>query len=183
MDSAKQDWINCGELWSLQFNLEFSPDGKTLAAGSCSNDIHIWNVDAGSASFGQQVGQPLQGHLAPVMDLAYSPSGRYLASGDRNGKVLVWDMLTRKAMELTTLGNQQESVIVPTVIFSPDEQTLTAVYRDGRVLRWDFDLDSWIRQACQRVNRNLTESEWRQFFGVEPYQATCPELLEQVQSE
>lgn len=176
VENAVQEWLVCGELWSLQFNLEFSPDGKTLAAGGCSSDIYIWNVEAGSASFGQQVGPPLQGHQAPIMDFAYSPSGRYLASGDKDGKVLVWDMLSKRAMELTTPGNQQESVLVPNVIFSPDGQSLTAVYRDGRILRWDFDLEAWITQACQRVNRSLTESEWRQFFGVEPYQATCPEL-------
>ena len=28
----------------------------------------------------------------------------------------------------------------------------------------------------RRANRNLTHSEWEQFFGDQPYQTTCPDV-------
>jgi len=43
--------------------------------------------------------------------------------------------------------------------FSPDKQYLIA-------------------QACQRLSRNLTEAEWQQYLGDEPYRKTCPNLEE-----
>jgi len=43
--------------------------------------------------------------------------------------------------------------------FSPDKQYLIA-------------------QACQRLSRNLTETEWQQYLGDEPYRKTCPNLEE-----
>jgi hypothetical protein len=31
-------------------------------------------------------------------------------------------------------------------------------------------------EACNRLTRNLTPAEWRQYLGSEPYAATCPDL-------
>lgn len=33
-----------------------------------------------------------------------------------------------------------------------------------------------LTRACRRANRNLTHSEWEQFFGDQPYQTTCPDM-------
>lgn len=35
---------------------------------------------------------------------------------------------------------------------------------------------SWKRAACRIANRNLTQQEWRQYFGDLPYHKTCPAL-------
>lgn len=156
--------------------LEYSPDGKNMASAGCDNTIRIWDVDRSSTSYGQQIGQPLLGHQDVLTDLAYSPSGRYLASSDNAGKIYIWDMNTRKAFSIPVPGIIEELQAAMTVIFSPDERQLTAVFSDGRVFRINFDLEAWIAQACSRANRNLTEEEWREFFGDEPYRPTCPEI-------
>ena len=30
--------------------------------------------------------------------------------------------------------------------------------------------------ACEKVGRNLTRNEWRQYLGDEPYRPTCPSI-------
>jgi hypothetical protein len=31
-----------------------------------------------------------------------------------------------------------------------------------------------IAEACARLDRNLTDAEWRQYLSDEPYRKTCP---------
>jgi hypothetical protein len=41
---------------------------------------------------------------------------------------------------------------------------------------WDIAPQSWVNRACQIANRNLSQEEWRKYFGDKPHQKTCPEL-------
>ncbi|HTH07132.1 MAG TPA: PQQ-binding-like beta-propeller repeat protein, partial [Ilumatobacteraceae bacterium] len=41
------------------------------------------------------------------------------------------------------------------------------------VRRWELDVDRWQDLACFAAGRNMTMTEWREYFGEEPYQATC----------
>jgi hypothetical protein len=47
---------------------------------------------------------------------------------------------------------------------------------NGLVQFWPMRPEAWADQACQIANRNLTEAEWQQFMGDEPYRETCPWL-------
>jgi hypothetical protein len=47
---------------------------------------------------------------------------------------------------------------------------------DSTLILWDFSLESWQARVCRRANRNLTQTEWQQVFGDQPYRATCPDL-------
>jgi hypothetical protein len=40
---------------------------------------------------------------------------------------------------------------------------------------WDVDPDSWQASACLAAGRNLTRTEWTEYFGDEPYRPTCPD--------
>jgi LysM repeat protein len=48
---------------------------------------------------------------------------------------------------------------------------------------WDVDPQSWVEKACQRANRNLTRSEWEQYFPNEKdkYQKTCAQFSLELQ--
>jgi hypothetical protein len=41
---------------------------------------------------------------------------------------------------------------------------------EATVKLWDITRAGWKRLACRIANRNLTQQEWRQYLGDEPYQ-------------
>ena len=69
-------------------NPAFSPDGKTLAAGTQSGTIRLWDATS------RRPLSPLRGHTFGVSDIAFSPDGRMLASAGGDGALRLWDMRT-----------------------------------------------------------------------------------------
>lgn len=65
---------------------------------------------------------------------------------------------------------------IVTPILSSDNYTLASMSfpSNDSIYLWHLDVDAWKAQACKIANRNLTESEWGQYMGSEPYQRTCP---------
>jgi WD40 repeat protein len=160
------------------YKVAFSPDGQTLASGSADGTIILWDV-----ATGQPRGSPLTGHKTTVLGVAFSPdtqegtgrtSGQMLASGGGDGAIILWDIVTRQPLGLPLTGH---TTALYSVAFSPDGQTLVSgAFEDKTVILWDMSLESWKGRACRRANRNLTHEEWQQFFGDQPYRATCPDL-------
>jgi WD40 repeat protein len=66
-----------------------SPDGTRFVSGNDDKTVRVW--DAGT---GQQVGDPLTGHTAPVESVAFSPDGTRIASGSFDKTVRLWDAAT-----------------------------------------------------------------------------------------
>jgi WD40 repeat protein len=64
---------------------------------------------------------------------------------------------------------------VYSVAFSPDGKYI-ASGSYGLTL-WQYRPEDLIADACSRVTRNLTRSEWKQYIGdALPYQAVCSNL-------
>jgi WD40 repeat protein len=69
-------------------SLAFSPDGETLASGSASGELALWDIAAGCS-----VGQSLRGgYRAAVLGLTFSPDGQVLRSMGADG------LLTREGI-------------------------------------------------------------------------------------
>ena len=48
-----------------------------------------------------------------------------------------------------------------------------ATHDGDRLLVWDIDIARWSELACSRAGRTLTEAEWEEFLGDEPYDPFC----------
>lgn len=108
----------------------FSPDGKTLAAGSgtptgpIDDAVRLWRLPTGEL-------EATLWERGTVWSIAFSPDGMTLASG--NGEAItLWDMTTNQAR--ASLGRGA----IRSVAFSPDGKLLASGYPNGSVRLWDM---------------------------------------------
>ena len=64
---------------------------------------------------------------------------------------------------------------IHSLAFTKDGRVVTGG-SDGSVKVWHIDLDTLIKKAEHIAGRNLSNPEWQQFFGQEPYRRTFPDL-------
>jgi WD40 repeat protein len=119
-EKTKLIWLNC---------LAFSPDGKTLAAGTNNGKCTLWDVGTG-----KQIRAILcqQGFLCTV---AFSPDSKALATAGEDMFIRLWDVATGK--ELRKLGGHDKGVC--SVAFSLTGKTLASVGGDGTCRLWALD--------------------------------------------
>jgi WD40 repeat protein/DNA-binding SARP family transcriptional activator/energy-coupling factor transporter ATP-binding protein EcfA2 len=143
-----------------------SPDGSTVAVAGDTGEIVTLDVPTGheerrSSSVG-----------APVYWLDYSDDGELLVSGAEDGGVSLWDATTLDL--LGTVHPPHRGAPVPASAgFIGDSHDVAIASFDGRVYRWETDLDRAIDFACQMAGRDLTEEEWEQFLPAQPYRSVC----------
>jgi WD40 repeat protein len=105
--------------------LAFSPDGKTLAAGSRDGLLTVWQVSTGSLLNEYQSTQPIE-------SLAFSPDGKLLATGSSNGLISLWDAST-----FQVVGSiQKHTSAVTNLAFSSDGMRLVSASSDLTVRVW-----------------------------------------------
>ena len=72
------------------YSVAFSPDGKTLAAGSADDTVRLWNVS--DPAHPAPLGRPLTGAAGYVQSVAFSPDGKTLAAGSADDTVRLWNV-------------------------------------------------------------------------------------------
>jgi WD40 repeat protein len=142
----------------MAWEVAFSPDGKTLAAGLESGDVHLFDVASGG-----QVGT-LSGHGGPVRWLGFHPDGRSLvvAGPLPSHTVFVWDLTTRKPPRRLS-GHDSE--VLSGAWRADGRLLITAGSMDGTVRLWDTSGDHPRSRALAVVPRNL---EWLHGIALSP---------------
>ena len=110
--------------------VEFSPDGRKLAAVGCcdhGSTIRVWVARSGAELFRPRVA----GHAVAI---AFSPDGRLLAAGTEDGKVVLFD-----ARDGLRVGAPIEVAagVVEIVSFSPDGRLFAVSSSDQTTTLWD----------------------------------------------
>ena len=158
-------------------NLAISSDGRYLSETSSRDNIaRIWKVSTGQLMFRAS-------HENALTDLSFSPDSKYLATGGRDGKVRLWQIANGK--QIAQIDNVKTGWTT-TISGYPYELKAFDFSLNGIYL-YTFNVDDTLRLslwrsqdlinvACSRLTRNLTENEWLNYVGNEPYRKTCPDL-------
>ena len=121
----------------------FSPDGKTLAAGTENLTVELWNAETGAHIATLEGYNPYRADIKQVFSVAFSPDGKILATGTWHGSIKLWDIATRT--EITTFTLTAYASRIMSLAFSPDGKTLAAGISDAEgtgpnIIRlWDME--------------------------------------------
>jgi WD40 repeat protein len=126
--------LNTGELianvqthGTLQ-DLDFSPDGRLLAAAGLDGKILVWGV-------GLRTLQRTIPHHVAILTIRFAPDGKTIATGDLSGNVDFWDPASGTRIG-RVLGGQNGLVI--SVSYSPTGNELMTTSSDGKIRLWDL---------------------------------------------
>ena len=106
-----------------------------------------------------------------VFAVAFSPDGRWVVSGSGDGTARVWDAATGHEVARMTHDD-----LVCAVAFSPDGRWVVSGSDDKTARVWLWQPEELIVEACARLDRNLTQDEWKKYLPDAPYRPTCPKL-------
>ena len=119
--------------------LQFSPDGKLLAAGTSHGFVRIWEVKT------RQLVRSLK-HASGVYRAVFLPGGKLMATCEHNGTVSLWDQSSSKRVAIYS-GHESPSKdgkrkSAYWIDCSPDGSLLATAGYDGTIRLWPAKLGS-----------------------------------------
>lgn len=148
--------------------LAFSSDGSTLATGQVHDSIILWDVNTQSQRY------ELFGDKGSIDALAFLSNNRLISSGSdqyHKNTIMLWDVVNGERMG-TPL---EHGGTVETITAFDNGQQVAWLDDSQQLFIFDANPDSWRKQACHRVARNLTATEWRESISADlnEYRPTC----------
>jgi WD40 repeat protein len=166
-------------VWSIAFQPASPSSNRTiLASGSDDRTVRLWNLDQINPNENPII---LEGYGYWVGSVAFSPDGKTLASGCYDKTIRIWDLekidWEQRQLKVRPIILRGHDQAVTSVAFTPDGNYLASGSYDNTVLLWIARTEILADMVCDKVLRNLTLTEWKQFFGEDiPYMRTCPNL-------
>ncbi len=165
------------EASALYYSDQISPDRNFIVHSYTNRRYNEGSAYISGAGVKTIIDLPLEN---VIFDTIFSPDSQWLAvranrSNDTPDyfKTAVWvfDSLTGRPIIFL-----DDEGIIQDIVFSPDGRWLAASSSTGHIHLLTIKPDDLIAEACTRLPRNLTQQEWQQYLGDEPYRATCPNL-------
>jgi len=153
------------------------PNGKLLAYG-IENVNEKGIVQKGTVKLldlsGRKV-RDLTGHRSGISELKFSPDGNLLASAGLDRKLQMWVVEHPEDLPIVMDNNNGN---IWDVAFTRDSRFLLASGNAGEIRVWPTDTRILAEQVCPKVNRNMTEEEWKLYVADNiPFEHTCRSLL------
>jgi COMPASS component SWD3 len=127
------------------------------------NVLRIWNIDGGQP-------REYRGFGARIYGVAWSPDDALIVGHGADATAMVWDVAS--AERLTELIGHTDAI--DSVTWDRTGTQILTSGMDGvarvNFLGWKPRLDA----ACERVSRNLSKAEWKNYFGNDDWHETCP---------
>ena len=161
-------------------SVAFSPNNRWLAMASQDGTVRIVDLlkpNRATVTLAKDLGR--------VWTVAFSPDNRWLTGVAEIGTRL-WDLdqddPSRNVIEWTgraswwsaTFSPDSEFLLGAEGIFSPNGKWLAISGSPGAL--FPISTSARVSIACSTAGRNLTQDEWREFLGDEPYHKTCPQF-------
>jgi len=118
-------WASDDGMWYT--SVAFAPDGRSIATGSASREVGIWDAATGARR------AALRGHAGWVRAVAFAQDSRTVASGSDDNTVRVWDAVD----EVLLAELRGHTDWVEAVAFSPDGRVLASGGVDRAIRLWD----------------------------------------------
>lgn len=156
-------------------NFVLSPDGRWLVADAAvTPDIAVfWDLNAPDpAASVKSIGPPRPGGQ---LQFTFDLTSRWLVIHGVEGNSLMLDM-TAQDPNVTRVVLPIGGQLTPTLSFSYDDRWFISRSPLETIDLWKMKKDELVDSACRAAGRNLSESEWKEYFPDKPYQKTCPDL-------
>ncbi len=141
-----------------------SADGRLVAINTADTAVTVRE-----SSTGRDIGTVDEARGG--RQCVFSADGRYLAVTGAEDTVRVWEITAQT--EVARL----EQVVAPTSLqFSPGGRFLATLEQGGTLRAWLLRPDDLLVEACSRLTRNISASDWERYLGKAPYLPACPRL-------
>jgi hypothetical protein len=160
-------------------SLSMSPDGKSLAMVDARGRVAVRALDGARASSRKDQTESVVAEDIQARFVDYAPDGRYLALATDDNVLLLEPSTLRR------LNDPHSQSAGSGVLFSFDGtgSRIARIARTGfqstepLIEIEDLDAKSWIRAACRKANRELSESEIQLYLGGRPPLASCAQAI------